>query len=403
METVTSLIKPNDTIYIWAALIGVVCLANWLDQRYRWANKLSIVVLCIVGGMLLANLHILPFASPVYKGVSGVLLYTAIPMLLFKSDLRKIYKDSGKVFLAFNLAAISSVAAGLIYGYLMRRWNAPEVPGFVAMNAAGAIGGTVNVVAMSGVFNVSESLVSATAMLGNFNLGIMLFVLALVINSKFYRKHFKHPVVEEREAAILADPEAAKKPLSAAFWKCKELSLLDILKTFATSFVIVALSQFIAKTVSSLNPPFIIKQLFGSIWLVMTTLSCLGATFLPGWFSSLKFGDEFGMIILTMWYVTIGTTADLVKISEFGAYVMLAGGVTLAMHLVLSFILGKIFKLNMEEICCAITATIGGPSSSAALTINHGWRNLIAPTILCALYGYIIGNYLGVMIGNYFM
>ena len=102
-----SLIKPDDTIYIWAVLISVLCLANWLDQRYKWANKLSIVVLCIVGGMALANMHILPFKSPVYTSISRVLLYTAIPMLLFRSDLRKIYREGGRIFVAFNLASIS--------------------------------------------------------------------------------------------------------------------------------------------------------------------------------------------------------------------------------------------------------------------------------------------------------
>ncbi|MGN0838599.1 MAG: DUF819 domain-containing protein [Pyramidobacter sp.] len=398
-----SLIKPDDTIYIWAVLISVLCLANWLDQRYKWANKLSIVVLCIVGGMALANMHILPFKSPVYTSISRVLLYTAIPMLLFKSDLRKIYREGGRIFVAFNLASISSIIAGFIYGMILKRWGAAELPAMVAMNVGGSIGGTVNMVAMAGVFNASENLLSANAMLGNFNLGIMLFILALVVNSKFYRRIFKHPYVEAREAAVLADPEAAKRPLSAAFWKCRELSLLDILKTFATSFVIVALSRFIANVVTSLKPPFVIQQLFGSIWLVMTTLSCLGATFMPRWFSSLKFGDEFGMIILTLWYVTIGTSADLVKIVEFGSIVMLIFFVTLGTHLIVSFLIGKIFRLSLEEICCAVTATIGGPSSSAALTINHGWSTLIAPTILCALYGYIIGNYFGVMMGNYFL
>lgn len=398
-----SLIKPTDTIYIWAILISVLCLANWLDQRYKWANKLSIVVLCIVGGMLLANLHILPFKSPVYSSISGVLLYTAIPMLLFKSDLRKIYKEGGRVFIAFNLAAVSTVIAAFIYGTVMKRWGIAELPAMVAMNAGGHIGGTVNMVAMAGVFKASDNLLSANAMLGNFSLGIMLFILSLVVNSKFYRRMFKHPYVEEREAAVLADPEAAKKPLSAAFWKCRELSLLDILKTFATAFAIVALSRFIASTVTAMKPPFVIQQLFGSIWLVMTTLSCLGATFMPGWFSKLKFGDEFGMIILTLWYVTIGTSADLVKIVEFGGIVMFIFFVTLSIHLIFSFLFGKLFGLSLEEICCAITATIGGPSSSAALTINQGWSSLIAPTILCALYGYIIGNYFGVMIGNYFL
>lgn len=396
-----SLIQPDDKIFIWAAVIGVVCIANWMDQKWKWANKLSVVVLCIVGGMLLANLRILPFESPTYKSVSGVLLYLSIPMLLFKSDLRKIYKESGKIFLAFHVATIASLCAALIYGYVLR--NIDESAGLVAMQTGGSIGGTVNMVAMAGVFEVSNDLVSAATLVANFNLGILLFVLGLICQSRFFRSRFKHPYIQEREAAVLDDPSAEDKPLSALFWENKELSLLDILKTFATAFIIVALGKWIAGLVNAANPPFIIKQLFGSIYLQMTTITCLGATFLPNWFSNLKFGDEFGMIMLTMWYVTIGTTANLAKIAEYGAITMFVFFVILSTHVIVAFVIGKLCKLSLEEICCGVTATIGGPSSSAALTINQGWRDLIAPTILCALYGYIIGNYLGVLMGNIFL
>lgn len=397
----SSIISSDNTVAIWAAVIGVVCLANWLDQRYKWANKLSIVVLCIVGGMLLGNLHVLPFESPVYDGVSGVLLYVAIPMLLFKSDLRKIYKESGKIFIAFHVATAASLVAALIYGYVVR--NIDEAAGVIAMSVGGYIGGTVNSVAMAGVYNVSGDMVSAQTMIGNFSLGIMLFLLGLLCQSKFFRRRFSHPHIDEREAAVLADPSVKDRPLSAAFWKNKEISLLDVLKSFATAFIIVALSKWIAGMVSAANPPFIIKQLFGSIYLVMTTLTVIGATCLPKWFSNLKFGDEFGMIILTMWYTTIGISADLVKIAKFGVLVLFIFFVTLLTHIVVAFPLGKLCKLSLEEICCGTTAAIGGPSSSAALTINQGWRDLIAPTIMCALYGYIIGNYLGVLIGNLFL
>lgn len=398
-----SLIQPNDIIYIWAILLCVVLAVNWLDQRSRAINKLGTIFLYVIAGVVLANLHILPFSSPVYKTLSGTLVPLAIPMLLFKSNLRKIYAESGKVFVAFNLAAVSSIVAALIYAPVLRGWGMTEIPGFAAMYAAGAIGGTVNIIAMAGTFEVSEELVSATTMLANFTLGIVLFVLAFVANSQACRRWFKHPHIDERESAILADPDAATKPFSAVFWKDKGISLLDVLKTFTTAFVILALSRLIAGFVVSLKPPFVVKQLFGSIWLVMTTLSVLGATFLPKWFSSLKFGEEFGLILMSLWFVTVGTSANVYRLGQYGVFVLFAFAVTLVCHLVLSFLLGKIFHLNLEDICCSIAANIGGPSTAASLAISQGWSNLIAPIILCALYGYIIGNYLGVFIGNFFM
>ncbi len=398
-----SLIQSNDTIYIWAVLLCVVLVVNWLDQRSKAINKLGTIFLYVIAGLVLSNLHILPFSSPVYKTLSGILVPLAIPMLLFRSNLRKIYEESGKVFIAFNLTAISSIVAALIYAPVLRKWGMQEVPGFAAMYAAGSIGGTVNIIAMGGTFEVSEELVSATTMLGNFTLGIVLFVLAFAAGSRTYRRYFKHPHIDEREAAILADPEAAKKPFSAVFWKDKGISLLDVLKTFTTAFVILALSRLIANFVVSLKPPFVIKQLFGSIWLVMTTLSVLGATFLPKWFSSLKFGEEFGLILMSLWFVSVGTSANVYRLGQYGAFVLFAFVVTLTCHMVLSFLLGKIFHLNLEDICCSIAANIGGPSTAASLAISQGWSNLIAPIILCALYGYIIGNYLGVFIGNVFM
>ena len=55
-----------------------------------------------------------------------------------------------------------------------------------------------------------------------------------------------------------------------------------------------------------------------------------------------------------------------------------------------------------EEMAVASCATIGGPTTSAALAINKGWGGLIVPGILIGLWGYIIGNYFGVLVGNLF-
>ena len=106
---------------------------------------------------------------------------------------------------------------------------------------------------------------------------------------------------------------------------------------------------------------------------------------------------------MSLWFVSVGTSANLYKIGEYGAFVLFAFFVTLVCHLVVSFVLGKIFRINLEDICCCIAANIGGPSTTASLAISQGWSNIIAPAILCALYGYVVANYLGVLIGNFFM
>ena len=49
-----------------------------------------------------------------------------------------------------------------------------------------------------------------------------------------------------------------------------------------------------------------------------------------------------------------------------------------------------------------IIAAIGGPPTAAALSISMGWKKMVVPGVLVGLYGYIIGNYIGVLIGNIF-
>lgn len=400
---VKTLISADNTIALWAMVIGVVCLANILDQRYKWANKLSIVVMCILGGAILGNLHIMPYSATVYKGISGTLLYLAIPMLLFKSNVRRLVRDGGRVFGAFHIAAGATVISALIYGFILKNFEIDNLAGLVAMMSGGHIGGTVNMVAMAGVFAVDDTMMGAATVVGNASLGILLAILAFICNSKFVRKHLTHPHIEAREAEILADPEALNRPLSAAFWKNRELSLLDLLKTLSTAFAIVAVSKYIAGWVTSMNPPYLIQQLFGSIYLIMTSLTVIGATLLPGWFSKLKFGDELGMIILTMWYVTIGLSADIKTLLANTASVIFIIAITIVVHIIVVLPVGKLFKLNLEELCCGISASFGGPSSSVALTINQGWKDLIAPSIVCALWGYVIGNYVAVFLGNIFL
>lgn len=186
------------------------------------------------------------------------------------------------------------------------------------------------------------------------------------------------------------------------YWKSKGISLKDIAQAMAITFVIVSVSQLISGAINANSSNFIIKQLFGSVYLVMTLLTTIVATVFPKFMSNVKGSDELGNIMLLMWFVTIGCSANLVQIIQYGGLIICAVCIVFSVMCLLVFSIGKIFKFDLEEMMVGIIAAIGGPPTAAALSISMGWKKMVVPGVLVGLYDYIIGNYIGVLVGNIF-
>lgn len=69
-------------------------------------------------------------------------------------------------------------------------------------------------------------------------------------------------------------------------------------------------------------------------------------------------------------------------------------------NLLFSLFVGKLFKFKLDEILLSTNAAIGGPTTAAAMAIAKGWNTLIIPVMLSGIWGYILGNYMGVIVGN---
>lgn len=74
--------------------------------------------------------------------------------------------------------------------------------------------------------------------------------------------------------------------------------------------------------------------------------------------------------------------------------------IIIAVNMLISFVLGKLFRFNLEDIIVASNANIGGPTTAAAMAISKGWINLVGPIMLIGTFGYIIGTYAGTFIGQ---
>ena len=69
-------------------------------------------------------------------------------------------------------------------------------------------------------------------------------------------------------------------------------------------------------------------------------------------------------------------------------------------NMMFCFVGGKLLKFNLEDCILASNANIGGPTTAAGMAISQGWRKLVGPVMLIGTFGYVIGTYLGVIIGG---
>ena len=89
----------------------------------------------------------------------------AVSMLLFDSDLQRVFRDTGTLLIAFVVGAIATILGTLVaYPILPAKSLGPDVGRRVACAlAARHIGGAINFVAVAETLNIEASAVSAAS------------------------------------------------------------------------------------------------------------------------------------------------------------------------------------------------------------------------------------------------
>lgn len=394
-----TLFNANDTWALWTILIAWAAVSIYLEQKYNWAAKISGAIIALLGALILANLKVIPTESPVYDDVWGYIVPLAVPLLLYKADLRKIWKESGRTFLAFNISAVGTILGAFIASFLLVSLI-PHVAKAAAMMTGSYIGGGINFVAMSEAFKAEKNQINALIVADNLNMAVYFMVLMGIPAAAFFRKHFGHPYEDAVENVDLQIAGKQGQNKAASYWGRKEISLLDIAKALGTDFVIVLLSVKFCNFINGTGANEIIKSILGQKYLIITTLTVLIATFFPKFLGEIRGSQELGTFMIYIFFVVIGAPANLKVIIMNSPILLVFCMLIVIVNMLVTFGIGKAFKLNVEELCIASNANIGGPTTAAAMAIAKGWTELVLPAMLVGVWGYVIGNYLGIFSGN---
>lgn len=399
MIETSSLIQPDNTWTLWAILIGIAALSITLEQKYQWASKLSGPVLALVAMMFLSNIGVTPIESPVYDDVWGYVVPMAIPLLLFQCNIKKIGRESGRLLVLFILSSLGTFAGVFIGFYLLYPFM-PDLGIVSTMFAGTYVGGSVNFAAMADSFGASGELASAAVVADNLLMALYFFVLMAIPAIRFFRKKFPHPLLDQ--------VEAGQNNGISAYWQPKEISLKDISFDIAAAVTIVAVSSAVADWFTGAIPTgnilcSILNGLLGNKYLVMTTLTMGCATLAPHIFGTAPGANEIGTFLIYIFFTVIGAPASIAKLLTESPLLLVYALIVVASNMVISFLFGKLFHFNLEEIILASNANIGGPTTATAMAISQGWGQLVGPIMLVGILGYVLGNYYGILAGFFLL
>ena len=399
-----TLIAADDTIALLAVMCLGVALSIWLEQKYNWASKISGAIIALIMAMVLANLGVIPTSCNLYDNVVwGIVVPVGIPLLLLQCNLKKIWSQTGRMLAIFLIGAVGTVA-GAFLGYALLNGafgDAKGLAGVAAMMTGSYIGGGVNFAAMASQFGVGE-LTSATTVADNLLMAAYFFVLIAVAGMAIFRRNYKHPHIDAVEAGT--SKESAQTQ-AAAFWSRKDISLKDIAINVAYAVIVVWVAQQIAGFFAGLVPedpnPFMdfVGKFLGSQYVWSTTIAVAFATLCEKQVEKMAGAQEIGTYLIYLFLFVIGVPANIMLVVTESPLLLVMCAIMVLVNMVFCFGAAKIFKFNLEDAIIASNANIGGPTTAAGMAISQGWSALVGPAMLVGVLGYVIGNYLGTIVG----
>lgn len=382
-----SLIAPENAMGVMAALFTIAAAA-FLLEKTRIGSQLTGAVIAILGAIVAANLGLIPHSAPAYSFVFTYIVPVLIPLFLFKADLRKILFEATRTTAAFMLATVGTVAgvtvAALALDLSSLGANAPIVEAqreaaIAGLFASTYIGGSVNYAALGELtgLNADSSFFSAATAADNLFSAVYLGFLALLPGWTWLSRRF----VTHNDDEVMQADTADAPPITS----------MSLCLSVATAMVLVALGDALV-------------QWWGlSGWRYVTiTLLALGvATFLPGLARRLAGSFELGVALSFVFFAAIAAGADVVAMIEVAPLLIALVFILLAIHALVLFTLGSIFKLSLPELITASNAAVLGATTAPALAATKGWHNLVTPGVLVGVLGYALGTFTGTMIYKY--
>ena len=392
MENSEALI--SSPIGVLAILAFIAAFFFMLEQttRAKLFQYIPPLLFIYATPVFLNNFDVIPSSSPVYSGLSAYLLPAFIVLMLIKVNVPAVIRVMGKGVLVM-LMGTAGVMVGAVVAYLLvHTWLSEDAwKGYGAL-AGSWIGGTANMAATAEMLGTSEEQFGLAVIADNV---IYVFWLPLLLMSRDFADRFNKwaRVPAERLASMDAAAEVHVEDDHAPTMP-QYLFLIAIV--IGVTWAATALAPGISDSIASLSPG--LGTVFGETTtriLLVTTLALFLSTTAV---SRLPNSTAMGTALIYVFVAGMGARASVAGLAEAPMFV--AGAfVWIIIHGLFCLAGAWLFRVDIHSVAIASAANIGA-AASAPIVAAHHRPNLVPASILMALLGYAMGNYLAPLTGH---
>lgn len=318
-----------------------------------------------------------------------MLLYVNVPAAV---------RIMGKGILVMLLGTVG-IAVGAIVAYaVVHRWPAPDAWSGYGALAGSWIGGTGNMAAASEALGTSGEMfgLAVLAVLAVLADQVIYLVwLPILLGSKSFADRFnKWARVPAERLAMMEQAAAAEKTDDRAptFQHYLYLIFIALAVTWACGHVADAISASLTASGSGLGDVFSRSTI--NILLLTTVALALSVTPLreiPG-------GQRIATAIIYLFVARMGAVATIDNLSDAPVF-LLGVFIWIGIHGLFCLAGAYIFKVDVHSTAIASAANVGGAASAPIVAAYHR-ESLVPVSILMALIGYALGNYLAILTGR---
>ncbi len=377
----------EDPFAVFLALAAVVFVAIQLERRVGVFRSLGAALVGILLAMLLSNIGILPGTSPTYQFLMGTGVNLAIALILLSVDLGSVLKAGSGMLAAFGIGALGTAVGAITGGLLLSGVVGPETWKLAGQFTGTYTGGGANFAALGRAFETSADLFSAAT------------AADVIVTAVWMAACLTVPVLLGRPKQGQGQGQGQKTPVAG---ESSGEGQLTLERTLQSSVKPVLLGDTAALVAIAVGAVWGADKLAGLLpihevlWL--TTIVLILAQ-VPA-VKALSGSALFGNYLLLLFLASNGARSVIANLVAMGPPVFYYAIITVALHGVVIFGIGRLARLDFATLAVASQACVGGAASAIALAGARGYTDQLVPGVAVGLLGYAVGNYLGFVVAT---
>lgn len=386
-------IQNGFTYIAFLMFLAGVLLAAEKYTKWKVFNIIPPLVWLYVLNMIFctAGLYNSDGCSAAYSVLKNNLLYAMIFVMLLRCDIRKLAKLGGRMAAIF-LGGALSILFGFIVAFVIFKGalgGGKTIWGAMAALCVSWIGGSANMAAMEAAFTIDPGAYGCALAVDTVYYSVWIALLLIMVRySKKWDNAVKADTTKLQAVADAANAELAKEK--------KHASAADWIFLIGLSLIVSALSQqvgpILGNGLASIGLDMFDKGTMTTVFVTVLGLLCALSPL-----GKLPAVEELSNVYLYAVVSLLASTASLTDLVSAPLWIV-AGLVVLIIHIVIMFLLSKLFHWDCCMVSTASLANIGG-SASAPIVASAYNSSYAGIGVLMGVMGAALGNFCGLACG----